>query len=75
MWRGDGSELFYLDQHTLTAVQINVSGTRLTVSTPQRLFTADFENEERRNRYVVTKDGQRFLIIVRESEIADASRQ
>jgi hypothetical protein len=73
MWRGDGRELFYLDRHTLTAVQISVDGARLTASVPERLFTANFEDEERRNRYVVTEDGQRFLVIVRDSELADAS--
>ena len=36
-------------------------------------FAISIANEERRNRYVVTKDGQRFLLIVRDSEIADAS--
>jgi hypothetical protein len=72
MWRGDGRELFYLDRHTLTAVQISVDGTRLTASVPERLFTANFEDEERRNRYAVTRDGQRFLVIVRDSELADA---
>jgi hypothetical protein len=75
MWRGDGRELFYLDHHTLTAVQISVDGTRLTASVPESLFTANFEDEERRNRYVVTRDGQRFLVIVRDSEIADVVQQ
>ena len=45
MWRGDGRELFYLDRHTLTAVQISVDGTRLTASVPESLFTVNFEDE------------------------------
>src|SRR5262249_13207873 len=73
MWRGDGKELYYLNNHTLTAVGITVNGNKLEPSAPEPLFTANFENEERRNRYVVSKDGKRFLIIVRDSELADAS--
>ena len=65
-WRADGKELFYLapDRH-LMAVPINV-GSSLQPGTPQRLFEAAVSSNITpgitRNQYVVTGNGQRFLI-------------
>jgi eukaryotic-like serine/threonine-protein kinase len=64
-WRGDGKELFYLDGATLTAVDVNTEGASFYAGTPRPLFSVNIEAEERRNRYIATKDGQRFLVILR----------
>ena len=65
-WRADGQELFYLapDRYVM-AVPIKV-GSSLQPGTPQRLFEApvssNISSSYTRNQYVVTGDGQRFLI-------------
>ncbi len=65
-WRADGKELFYLapDRH-LMAIPIKV-GSSLQRDTPRRLFEAPVSSllspGITRNQYVVTGDGQRFLI-------------
>jgi len=66
MWRGDGEELFYLKGRTLMAVEIKRAAKGLSVGPTRTLFNVDIELEERRNRYVVTRDGQRFLVIVKD---------
>jgi Tol biopolymer transport system component len=65
MWRGDGKMLYYLDHKVLTSVQVTPNGTGLTFGAPLPLFKVNIEDNERRNRFVVTKDGERFLVIVR----------
>jgi serine/threonine protein kinase len=62
-WRGDGKELFYLRGNILMAVDVKTDGNAFSAGAPRRLFSVNIEPEERRNRYVVTKDGQRFLVI------------
>jgi len=64
-WRGDGKELFYLDGATLTAVDVNTESASFSAGTPRPLFSVNLEAEHRRNRYIATKDGQRFLVILR----------
>ncbi|HEY9431545.1 MAG TPA: hypothetical protein VI260_08805, partial [Blastocatellia bacterium] len=64
-WRGDGKELFYLDDATLTAVDVNTEGDSFSAGTPKPLFSVNIEAEQRRNRYIATKDGQRFLVVLR----------
>jgi hypothetical protein len=64
-WRGDGKELFYLDGATLTAVEVNTEGTSFSAGTPKPLFGVNIEAEQRRNRYIATQDGQRFLVVLR----------
>src|SRR5262249_37641671 len=61
IWRGDSEELFYLKGHTLMSVELKTDGAKLVVGEPQALFSVNIQDEERRNRYVVTRDGQRFL--------------
>jgi serine/threonine protein kinase len=65
-WRADGKELFYLaPDRYLMAVPIK-AGSSLQSGTPQRLFEApvssNISSSYTRNQYVVTGDGQRFLI-------------
>jgi Tol biopolymer transport system component len=65
-WRGDGRELFYLssDRH-LMSVSVQ-SGARLPTSPPSPLFETRMSNvfnpSYTRNQYVVSADGNRFLI-------------
>ena len=65
-WRADGKELFYLapDRYVM-AVPIK-GGSSLQPDTPQRLFEApvssNISSSYTRNQYVVTGDGQRFLL-------------
>jgi Tol biopolymer transport system component len=64
MWSADGKELFYLEGRTLMSVQIRTENGRFAAEQPTTLFNANIEGEERRNRYLVTKDGL-FLVIVK----------
>src|SRR6185295_13369676 len=66
MWKGDGKSIYYLDHKTLTEVELNANGTKVTSGVPKALFKVSIEDSERRNRFLVTKDGERFLVIVRE---------
>jgi hypothetical protein len=46
------------------AVEIQATGPRFEAATPRELFEIhDLQPEVRRNRYVVTRDGQRFLVL------------
>ena len=72
MWRGDGKELFYLNGNRLMAVEVNEDGESIRAGIPRELFEARLTPEQRRNRYVVTSDGKRFLMnaLVEEQEHA-----
>jgi len=65
MWRGDGQELFYLDGHTMVAVELQFADQKVVARQPRPLFNVNIEDQERRNRYLVTRDGQRFLVLVK----------
>jgi Tol biopolymer transport system component len=65
-WRGDGKELFYLSrERTLMSVAVRV-GLSLEAGLPTRLFETRMSNvfnpSYTRNQYVVSADGNRFLI-------------
>jgi Tol biopolymer transport system component len=61
-WRRDGKELFFIaPDKTLMAVDIN-AGSLLETSTPTRLFATQVSSYSAPSRYLVTADGQRFLI-------------
>jgi hypothetical protein len=61
-WRRDGKELFYqaLDG-TLMAAEMPADQSRLEASTPRALFNPGISGPV---NYVVTSDGQRFLLII-----------
>jgi serine/threonine protein kinase/Tol biopolymer transport system component len=64
-WRGDGAELFYLaPDGALMAADVKRSGLALETSKPYALFNTGIRGMfvDRRNHYVVTQDGQRFLV-------------
>ena len=61
-WRGDGKELFYMaPDRTLMAVEVNTVSTFET-SAPKPLFATQVSGYNAPNRYVVSADGQRFLV-------------
>ncbi|MDA2927732.1 hypothetical protein MYX78_10980, partial [Acidobacteria bacterium AH-259-G07] len=62
-WRRDGKELFYIAGSNLMAVEVNTRGSSLEAGIPKVLFEAPFAYLGRRNAYVVSADGRRFLII------------
>ena len=64
MWRADGKELFYLEGGMLMSVSIETSGDRFVAGEPKPLFRVNVEDQERRNRYLVSKDG-RFLVVLK----------
>jgi Tol biopolymer transport system component len=63
-WRGDGRELFFLQPDgTMMAAPIKV-GSGIEPGIPQALFPSGIPLLGNRHQYAVTKDGQRFLLIV-----------
>jgi Tol biopolymer transport system component len=60
-WRKDGKELFYVQGSSVMAVEMAVRGSEIEPGRPRRLFDVTLP-EPRRNRLVVTHDGQRFLV-------------
>jgi eukaryotic-like serine/threonine-protein kinase len=70
LWRRDGKELFYVSpDKTLMAVDIN-AGPTFETSTPKPLFATQVSAYNAPSRYVVTADGQRFLINAPAEEIS-----
>ena len=62
-WRRDGKELFYIAEDLkMMAVDVKLSPT-FELGTPHPLFQTGITGiMDGRNHYVVTRDGQRFLI-------------
>ncbi len=61
-WRRDGKELYYVaPDRKLMAVEVK-SGSTFETSAPKVLFQTQVDRYEAQNRYVVTGDGQRFLV-------------
>jgi Tol biopolymer transport system component len=62
-WSDDGTEIFYLDpgQH-LVSVAVEIGDT-FRAGLPEVLFQARLYQRLQRNRYVVSADGQRFLMM------------
>ena len=61
-WRHDGKELFYVSGSTIVAVEVDLLGSSFEAGAPKPLFEVRLAPEARRNRFVVTRDGQRFLV-------------
>ncbi len=69
IWRRDGKELFYLaPDDTLMSVQIAAASGRLRPGSPRPLFKTRLARGASRNRYAVSPDGQRFLMMVSADE-------
>ncbi len=62
-WRGDGRELFFLDQQTrLMSVKITPRGTSLDAAIPEMLFQATLGGPlGQRGHYDVSADGETFV--------------
>jgi Tol biopolymer transport system component len=63
-WRHDGRELFYVSSSTLMAVPVKTDGTSFEAGIPTPLFEIPLLSPVK-NRFVVSRDGQRFLVNVR----------
>lgn len=64
-WRRDGKELFFLSPDgTLMAADVRVTGASLETGVPRALFKTGITSGflDRRNQYLATRDGQRFLV-------------
>ena len=64
-WRHDGKELFYLAlDGRLMAVDIKATSSSFEAGVPHALFVTGITGSfvDRFNQYVVTRDGQRFLV-------------
>jgi hypothetical protein len=55
--------LFYVAGTKLMAVEVKAGPSSFEAGAPKTLFEAPVVSETRRNRYVVTADGQRFLVL------------
>ena len=66
MWRGDGKEIFYQGPDDMMyAVLVRAEGSNFEAGVPTKLFQRRLQHAGReRNRWVVTRDGQRFLLNV-----------
>jgi len=61
-WRADGREIYYMSRLAIMSVEVRASGEQLQISPPKVLFSLPLEGELRRNRFVVSRDGLRFLV-------------
>jgi serine/threonine protein kinase len=65
MWRRDGKELFYIGpENEIIAVEVKTDSAHFEAGISKPLFKAPITAAPARNRYVVSPDGQRFLMIV-----------
>ncbi len=60
-WRADGRQIYFLAGDTMMSQNMEGSGPQLRLRTPVRLFQVKANNFGR-NAFVVTADGQRFLV-------------
>ena len=74
-WRRDGKELFYLNpDDKLMAVEVNTDSANFQAGIPKPLFQAQLITGFLwRNRYVVSADGQRFLMLTPAGEAAPSA--
>jgi hypothetical protein len=66
-WRRDGKELFYLaPDGKLMVASVTSAGSHFETGTPSPLLDTGITGAfiDRRNQYVATRDGQRFLVNV-----------
>jgi len=62
-WRHDGKELYFLSGAKFKAVDVRASGASFEAGIPKDLFEVQLDGTNRRNRYIATPDGQRFLFV------------
>jgi len=62
-WRRDGKELYCLEGTKLEALDVKAFGSSFEAGIPKELFNVPEATGNRRNNYVATADGHRFLFI------------
>jgi len=62
-WRRDGKELFFISGQKLMAAEVKSGSSNFEAGIPKVLFDLGASQPVGRNRYVVTRDGQRFLMV------------
>lgn len=67
-WRRDGKELYFARDKQLFAVDVRVTPGGIEHGVPKLLFSAPFVVDIRRNRYIPSADGQRFLVLTQHEE-------
>ncbi len=63
-WRRDGKELFFMAEGKLLAVETKTETAGFEAGVPKVLFETPRLGAIGRNRYVVSPDGRRFLLVV-----------
>jgi dipeptidyl aminopeptidase/acylaminoacyl peptidase len=71
-WRADGKELFYLNGSTVMSVEVKGDGREFEAGLPKVLFDTMLTSNITRNRYAVTGDGQRFLMVTPPQDQTDS---
>ena len=70
-WRGDGKELFFHFTDSFFAVDVTTDGPAFTAGIPKRLFDIPAVSaSSTHGEYVVTRDGQRFLVAMQSDKAA-----
>ena len=70
MWSADGREIFYIDSgRNLVSVPVT-TGTTFEAGLPELIFDPPIFPVTQRERYVVTRDGQQFLMLSTTSGIS-----
>jgi Tol biopolymer transport system component len=62
-WRGDGKEIYFIAGSEFKAVDVKAAGSSFEAGIPKSLFQVQLDSANRRNRYLATPDGQRFLLV------------
>src|SRR5271157_1047316 len=73
-WRHDGKELYYYAGKSIMAVEVKTDGPSFETSIPMPLFEVAVPSLGR-NHFLVSRDGQRFLVITPAEEIGNAPMQ
>ena len=69
--RADGKELFFLAAgKSVTAVDIKPAGKSVEIGIPHKLFDTSVPPFAIRNHYAVTGDGQKFLVVFQDEQVA-----
>ena len=73
-WRHDGKELYYYAGKSIMAVEVKTDGPSFDAGIPKPLFEVPVTSAGR-NHFLVTKDGQRFLVVSPVEETSNAPMQ
>jgi serine/threonine protein kinase len=68
LWRRDGKELYYRQGREVMVVPVTIEASDIHIGKPERLFTMPVSN-----RFLVSRDGQRFLLTLPVEEVQGSS--